>query len=141
MESIVAVLIALIVCVGAPNVINFMDGINGITVGYSVVVIVPLALMNMRMLFIDANFLYVVIASLLVSTFFNFRGRGKAKCFANDVGAISIAFIMLFALGCLIMQTGYVTWLIVYGVEGRLTICHRILLHENLVEVHRKHAY
>ena len=27
------------------------------------------------------------------------------------------------------------------GVDGCLTICHRILLHENLGEAHRKHAY
>lgn len=138
------VLIALIVCVGATNVFNFMDGINGITVGYSLSVIVPLVLINNITPFIDANFLYVVIASLLVFACFNFRGRGKAKCFAGDVGAISIAFIMLFVLGCLIMQSGDVTWLIfllVYGIDGCLTICHRISLHENLGEAHRKHAY
>lgn len=138
------VLIALVVCVGATNVINFMDGINGITVGYSLAVVVPLVFVNRVVPFIDPNFLYVVIASLLVFAFFNFRGRGKAKCFAGDVGAIGIAFIMLFALGCLIMKTGDVTWLIfllVYGVDGCLTICHRILLHEDLGEAHRKHAY
>ena len=42
------------------------------------------------------------------------------------------------------MQTGDITWLIlllVYGVDGVLTICHRIMLHENLGEAHRKHAY
>ena len=31
--------------------------------------------------------------------------------------------------------------LIVYGVDGCLTIIHRIMLHENLGEAHRKHAY
>ena len=40
------VLIALIVCVGATNVINFMDGINGITAGYALAVLVPLWLLN-----------------------------------------------------------------------------------------------
>ena len=42
------------------------------------------------------------------------------------------------------MQTQDVTYLIfllVYGVDGCLTICHRILLHANLGEAHRKHAY
>ena len=28
-----------------------------------------------------------------------------------------------------------------YGVDGCLTICHRIMLHENLGEAHRKHVY
>ena len=34
---------ALIVCVGATNIYNFMDGINGITAGYSLAVLVPLS--------------------------------------------------------------------------------------------------
>ena len=75
---------------------------------------------------------------------FNFRPKGRAKCFAGDVGSIGMAFILLFLIGRLIMKTGDVTYLIfllVYGVDGCLTIVHRILLHENLGEAHRKHAY
>ena len=138
------VLIALIVCVGASNIINFMDGINGITAGYSLAVLLPLAIMNQRIGFMEESFLAVVILSVLVFSIFNFRARGKAKCFAGDVGSVGIAFIMLFAIGKLVMKTGDVTWLLfllVYGVDGCLTICHRILLHENLGEAHRKHAY
>ena len=138
------VLGALIVCVGATNVINFMDGINGITAGYALAVLVPLLLVNGSEGFIDESYLIVAILGVLVFCFFNFRPKGKAKCFAGDVGSISIAFIMLFAIGKLIVQTGDVTYLIfllVYGVDGVLTICHRIMLHENLGEAHRKHAY
>ena len=29
----------------------------------------------------------------------------------------------------------------IYGVDGCLTICHRIMLHENLGQAHRKHAF
>ena len=136
------VLIALIVCVGATNVINFMDGINGITAGYALAVLVPLALVNDG--FIAQSYLAVAIIGVLVFCLFNFRSKGKAKCFAGDVGSISIAFIMLFAIGRLVVQTQDVTYLIfllVYGVDGCLTICHRIMLHENLGEAHRKHAY
>lgn len=138
------VLVALIVCVGATNVINFMDGINGITAGYSLAVLVPLMLLNRNFSFIDESFLIVAILGVLVFCIFNFRPKGKAKCFAGDVGSISIAFIMLFAIGKLVVMTQDVTYLIfllVYGVDGCLTICHRILLHENLGEAHRKHAY
>lgn len=74
--------------------------------------------------------------------FFNFRKR--AKCFAGDVGSLSIAFIIVFALGKLILQAGdftYIVFLALYGVDSVLTICHRILLHENLGKAHRKHAY
>lgn len=166
------VILALIVCVGATNVINFMDGINGITAGYALAVLVPLALVNgcpirsgmtggtecitegaefmaggrecMTGGFIDQSYLIVAIIGVLVFCIFNFRPKGKARCFAGDVGSISIAFIMLFAIGRLIVQTQDVTYLIfllVYGIDGCLTICHRIMLHENLGEAHRKHAY
>ena len=40
------ILLALIVYVGATNVINFMDGINGITAGYALAVLLPLLLLN-----------------------------------------------------------------------------------------------
>lgn len=138
------VLIGLIVCVGAINIFNFMDGINGITAGYGMAVAVPLVLLNREMNFVEQSFLIVTILSLSVFGVFNFRGRGRAKCFAGDVGSIGLAFIILFIIGRLIIQTGDVTWLVlivVYGVDGCLTICHRILLQENLGEAHRKHVY
>lgn len=138
------ILVALIVCVGATNVINFMDGINGITAGYALAVLVPLMLLNNAVEFIAESYLVVAIIGVLVFCIFNFRPKGQAKCFAGDVGSIAIAFIMLYAIGRLVVLTQDVTYLIfllVYGVDGCLTICHRILLHENLGEAHRKHAY
>lgn len=138
------VLIALIVCVGATNIINFMDGINGITAGYAIAVLLPLLLLNRSLCFIEESYLVVALIGVLVFCIFNFRPKGKAKCFAGDVGSIGIAFIMLFAIGRLIVQTGDLTYLIlllIYGVDGLLTICHRIMLHEKLGEAHRKHAY
>ena len=138
------VLLALIVCVGAMNIINFMDGINGITAGYALAMLVPLLLLNRRMGFVEGSYLVVAIIGVLVFCFFNFRPKGKAKCFAGDVGSIGIAFVLLFAIGRLIVQTGdvtYLTLLLVYGVDGCCTIIHRIMLHENLGQAHRKHAY
>ena len=134
----------LIICVGATNIINFMDGINGITAGYALAVLLPLLLQNRKLSFIDDSYLIIAIIGVLVFCIFNFRPKGKAKCFAGDVGSIGIAFIMLFAIGRLIVQTGDITYLIlllVYGVDGCLTIIHRIMLHENLGQAHRKHAY
>ena len=136
--------VALIVFVGATDVINFMDGINGITAGYALAVLVPLVLLNRSAPFIEESYLIIAILGVLVFSFFNFRPKGKAKCFAGDVGSIGIAFIMLFAIGSLIAKTGDVTWLVfllVYGIDGCCTIVHRIMLHENLGEAHRKHAY
>ena len=136
------ILLALVVCVGISNAYNFMDGINGITGGYSIAVVLPLIYLNHTLSFVDADFLWVTLLSLGVFCFFNFRKR--AKCFAGDVGSLSIAFIIVFALGKLIMRTGdftYIVFLALYGVDSVLTICHRILLHENLGKAHRKHAY
>ena len=136
------VLAALIVCVGATNIYNFMDGINGITAGYALAVLLPLLLLNGKLSFINDSYLIIAIIGVLVFCIFNFRPKGKAKCFAGDVGSIGIAFIMLFAIGKLIVQTGDITYLIlllVYGVDGCLTIIHRIMLHENLGQAHRKH--
>ena len=150
------ILLALIVYVGATNVINFMDGINGITAGYALAVLVPLAAINcgfkfqnsgfneLQGVYFDQSLAVVTILSVLVFCIFNFRPKGKAKCFAGDVGSIGIAFIMLFLIGKVIIATGdltYLIFLLVYGVDGTLTICHRIMLHENLGEAHRKHAY
>lgn len=136
------VIIALIVSVGIINAYNFMDGINGITGGYSIAVLLPLIYLNREIQFINMPYLYVVGLSLLVFCGFNFRK--KARCFAGDVGSISMAFILLFAIGLLILKTNdfsYIIFLAVYGADAVLTICHRIQLRENLGEAHRKHAY
>lgn len=138
------VLVALIVYVGATNVINFMDGINGITAGYSLAVLLPLMAVNMDGGYVEQSLIVSTVLASLVFCVFNFRPKGKAKCFAGDVGSIGIAFIMLFLLGNVIIKTEDITWLIfllVYGMDGCLTIVHRIMLHENLGEAHRKHAY
>ena len=138
------VLVALIVYVGATNVISFMDGINGITAGYSLAVLLPLAALNTDNEYVAQSLIFTTIIAAIVFCIFNFRPKGKAKCFAGDVGSIGIAFIMLFLLGNVIIKTEDITWLIfllVYGVDGCLTIIHRIMLHENLGEAHRKHAY
>lgn len=141
------VLIALIVCVGATNIYNFMDGINGITGGYSLAIIIPLIILNEKLgmsneQFVEPSLLIVIGLSLLVFCLFNFRK--KAKCFAGDVGSIGIALILTFCVARLMMVTGDVAWIVlflIYGVDGVLTICHRIMLHENLGQAHRKHAY
>lgn len=136
--------IALFFSVGATNIINFMDGINGITAGYGLAMLLPILLLNNNLGFIEQSYLTVAIIGILVFSIFNFRPRGKAKCFAGDVGSIGIAFIILFALGRLMLITqdvSYIVFFLVYGIDGSMTIFHRIMLHENLGQAHRKHAY
>lgn len=142
--KVLFVIAALIVCVGATNIYNFMDGINGITPGYSFAILIPLFVLNREMGLVDESLIVVVLLANLVFSYFNFRPKGKAKCFAGDVGSVGIAFILLFMISMLIMCTGDITWLIfmvVYGVDGCCTIVHRIMLHENLGQAHRKHVF
>lgn len=135
---------ALIVCVGASNIINFMDGINGITGAYTLATLIPALLLNKNDAFMEESMLVVAIISVIVFCIFNFREKGKAKCFAGDVGSLGAAFIMLFVIGCIVMKTMDPTWLVflvIYGIDGVTTICHRILLHENIGQAHRKHSF
>ena len=135
--------VALVVCTGIINAYNFMDGINGITGGYSLIVVGALQYINLyRIKFTDPRLLWVILIALTVFNIFNFRK--KAKCFAGDIGSVGIAFIILFLLGQLILYTQDLTYIIllaVYGVDSILTIIHRLMLHENIALPHRKHLY
>ena len=137
------IIVALIICTGIINAYNFMDGINGITGGYSLVILVTLTYINAKIVpFTEPALINTVLCSVLVFCFFNFRK--KAKCFAGDVGSVSIAFILLFLIGRLIIKTEDFSWIIllsVYGVDTVLTIIHRLILHENIGLPHRKHMY
>ena len=137
------IFVALIVCTGIINAYNFMDGINGITGGYSLIILGTLAYINIKIdFFADQRLILIMLCAVLVFNFFNFRKR--ARCFAGDVGSVSMAFIILFLIGQLILTTGNFSWiilLVVYGVDSVLTIIHRLMLHENIGLPHRKHLY
>lgn len=137
------VVIALVLGAGIFNAFNFMDGINGITGAYSMTVVGSLWYINNFVeYYVDNQLVYIILLSLLVFNFFNFRT--KAKCFAGDVGSISIAFSIVFLLGMLIIQTNnfsYIVLLLVYGIDTVLTIIHRVILKENITKPHRMHLY
>lgn len=135
-------LITFVIVVGVINAYNFMDGINGITACYSLAVGGLLMVVNDQISFIEQDLLAYSLMGVLVFAFFNFRT--KAKCFAGDVGAVAIAFILLFALGALIIKTGnviYILFLCVYGIDAVWTIVRRLLKKENIFEAHRSHLY
>ena len=136
-------IIAIIISAGILNTFNFMDGINGITASYSISVLIGLWIVNnFQVEFISNEFIYFISMSVVVFSLFNFRI--KAKCFAGDVGSISIAFIVVFMLSLLIMKTGnpiYLLFLSIYGIDSILTIVYRMWLKENIFEAHRKHVY
>ena len=130
-------------CVGAVNIYNFMDGINGMTGGYSLVIMLALTFVNTYVTpFVDPMLLYLVLIAILVFCLFNFRT--KAVCFAGDVGSLAIGYIILFLILKLFLQEAQMFWLsflVVYAVDGGLTILHRAFLGENLMKPHKKHVY
>lgn len=132
-----------IVVIGIINAYNFMDGINGITGAYSLVVLLGLQYVNYELTsFIRPDLIWFPILGSIVFLFFNFRK--KAKCFAGDVGSVSIAFWIIFLLLKLIIESGnysYILFLSVYGVDTVLTIIHRLKLKQNIFEAHRLHFY
>jgi UDP-N-acetylmuramyl pentapeptide phosphotransferase/UDP-N-acetylglucosamine-1-phosphate transferase len=134
---------ALIFCTGILNAYNFMDGINGITGGYSLILIGTLGYINyFQIPFVDNSLIVIVLLSLIVFNFFNFRK--KAMCFAGDVGSISMAFCIVFLMGLLVIKTqdfSYIVLLAVYGADSVLTVIHRLILKENISQPHRKHLY
>lgn len=135
-------IITFIVVVGVINSYNFMDGINGITACYSLAVGILLMIANSKIDFVDQKLIIYSLIGVVVFSFFNFRY--KAKTFAGDVGAVAIAYILLFCLGLLIIKTGnliYILFLTVYGIDAVWTILRRLKLGENIFEAHRSHLY
>ncbi len=132
-----------ILIIGIINAYNFMDGINGITGLYSLVILCSLLYVNENVIaFADSAFIICPIIASLVFLFFNFRK--KARCFAGDVGSVSIGFWIIALLLMLILKTQslqYILFLAVYGVDTVLTIIHRLLLKQNIFEPHRLHFY
>jgi UDP-GlcNAc:undecaprenyl-phosphate GlcNAc-1-phosphate transferase len=137
------ILVALFIVIGTINAINFMDGINGITGAYSLVTLISLLYINTYILeFIDTNLLIISILSVIVFNFFNFRTT--AKCFAGDVGSVSIAFIIMYFLIELILKSedlSYLLLLLIYGLDTVSTIVFRIIRGEKISEPHRSHFY
>lgn len=137
------IIVLAIACVGAMNIYNFMDGINGMTGGYSLVVAFALLYVSeYQVHFAPQSLLGYVILAIIVFSLFNFRPH--AKCFAGDVGSLSIGFIIIYFVLVLALRGHSMSWLsmlIVYMVDGGMTILHRILLRENLMKPHKKHAY
>jgi UDP-N-acetylmuramyl pentapeptide phosphotransferase/UDP-N-acetylglucosamine-1-phosphate transferase len=154
-----------VICIGIVNAFNFMDGINGITGMYGLSFFVTLLVFRESLFpgietvpVLHDPVIYILVA-LSVFGFYNFRR--KAKCFAGDVGSVSIGFIVLLYCCLLVFgldslspgihekaqlnhfefHPGYIVFLAVYGVDSVLTIMHRLILKENIFKAHRRHLY
>lgn len=138
-----AIVMLYILVIGIINAYNFMDGINGITGLYSLIILGGLQYVNLNEIsFTSPDVIWFPMISCAVFLYFNFRK--KAKCFAGDVGSVTMAFWIIMLLLQLIIKTNnyaYILFLAVYGVDAVLTIMHRLILKQNIFEAHRLHFY
>jgi UDP-GlcNAc:undecaprenyl-phosphate/decaprenyl-phosphate GlcNAc-1-phosphate transferase len=124
------------------NAYNFMDGINGITVLYSLSVLSVCYYLNLRYYFVPPLFINYTLMGLLVFGFYNVRK--KAKTFAGDVGSISMAFILAFIILSLLLKSAnwhYILLVSIYGIDTLVTIVERLRKKENIFKAHRSHLY
>ncbi len=152
------IIASLILTIGWINAFNFMDGINGITAFYSLVLLGTFSLLNNapRLLssfftttfpdhwapFFPGGLVGVLFLSVLIFTFFN--AKTKAIVFAGDVGSISMAFLQSWMMISLMVETRQAFWILlfsVYGIDSVITIIIRLGRKENIFKSHRLHLY
>lgn len=141
--SVLLILLAIVVTVGTINAFNFMDGINGITGLYAAANLLTLYWINRYFHPITSEpLLLSVLASVVAFLFYNFRN--KARCFAGDVGSVTLAYVQIYLALRLIVATGSFWWIFlftIYGVDSVITIIYRLTRRENIFQAHRTHLY
>ncbi|MFZ2904636.1 MAG: UDP-GlcNAc--UDP-phosphate GlcNAc-1-phosphate transferase [Cyclobacteriaceae bacterium] len=137
------ILLAGIVCIGTLNAFNFMDGINGITGIYAMVNLITFLILDKQVFdFTDSSLIIVILIANSVFLFFNFRKQ--ARCFAGDVGSVTLAFTQIFFLLQIILATDSLLWVLlffVFGIDSVITIIYRLKKKENIFKAHRTHLY
>ena len=125
------------------NIFNFMDGINGLTILYSLSFLMSFYYINTEFIsFINPNMLLVMIICNVIIGFLNIRT--KAVCFIGDVGSISMGFLYATLALILMIKTNSFAPLVlimVYAVDAGWTIMERLSLKENIFLPHRRHLY
>jgi len=131
-----------IIIVGFFNLYNFMDGLNGMTGLYSIVVLMGFLSINLKEQIINSDLIIYVLLALVVFGFFNFRK--KAKWFAGDIGSMTMATLIFFLGATLMINLNspiIILIIVVYGIDSSLTIFLRMLRKEKITEAHRHHLY
>jgi UDP-N-acetylmuramyl pentapeptide phosphotransferase/UDP-N-acetylglucosamine-1-phosphate transferase len=140
---LIELIVVFIVAIGSINAFNFMDGINGITGLYALVTLGSIAWMNNNVVPVIPNiFLVSLIAAVCAFSYFNIRKQ--ARCFAGDVGSVSMAFIICVMLLLLIVATDNYCWVLffgVYGIDVVWTLICRFVRKEEIFKAHRSHFY
>lgn len=134
--------VVLILGVGFVNLYNFMDGINGITGVYSIVVVLSFLILSYKEQLMNTSLFFTLLISLGIFGYFNFRKN--AQIFAGDIGSMSMAIsIFFFGLYFIVTLEAPVLLLLVaiYCADSILTIIYKMSIGESITEPHRFHIY
>lgn len=124
------------------NVYNFMDGINGILVSYSVLLLVSLVYLNGNHQIVDNRLLIYPLMALIIFGGYNFRN--KAIAFSGDVGSVflGVLFFYLIILFVFALNSPLIVMLTaVYLIDSLGTLVLRVLKGKNIMIAHREHIY
>ncbi len=138
--SLILLAVIIVLIIGVINAYNFMDGINGITGFYSLAILIPLSFTEEDALMRELQ--YFTITGVIVFLLFNARRR--ARCFAGDVGSVSMAILVVYFLVSRIYREqniNYIAFLLLYGTDTIITIVQRLYLRENIFKAHRRHLF
>lgn len=146
-EGWIFMIAAYVLVIGWLNAFNFMDGINGITALYALsmsgtaLLIYNLYGRDLRLYHDVHQLLILGISALLAFAYFNVRKR--ARCFAGDVGSVSMGLFLAFVMLPIVINISwaFVGLAMVYGIDAIFTILSRIMRKENIFEAHRTHLY
>lgn len=140
---IILAIVGMIFSVGFVNLYNFMDGLNGMMVGITISALAIFALIDFFVVdFVDDLLLVYTAIPTLIFAFFN--ARRQAICFAGDVGAIVLGFVMVYMLVSLLMQTANVVYIFIFAsiyLEAGMTVMQRLLAGQNIFKPHRIHMF
>src|SRR5215469_14262617 len=125
------------------NLVNFMDGLDCMTVAEVVPITATLALIG----FFEAQPPWAIVVSLALcgaTIGFAFFNRPVAKLFLGDVGSLPIGLILAWLL---ILVAGSGDWAaalllpLYYLADATLTLLRRIVNGEKVWQAHRSHFY
>jgi UDP-N-acetylmuramyl pentapeptide phosphotransferase/UDP-N-acetylglucosamine-1-phosphate transferase len=140
---IILAIVGMIFSVGFVNLYNFMDGLNGMMAGITISALSIFWLIDFFVVdFVDDALLIYTAIPTLVFAFFN--ARRQAICFAGDVGAIVLGYVMVYMLLSLLMQTGNIVYIFIFAsvyLEAAMTVLQRLLAGQNIFKPHRIHLF
>ena len=140
---IILAAVGMVFSVGFVNLYNFMDGLNGMMAGITISALSVFALIDFFVVdFVDDALLIYTAIPTLIFAFYN--ARRQAVCFAGDVGAIVLGFVMVYMLLSLLMQTGNIVYMFIFAsiyLEAGMTVIQRLLAGQNIFKPHRIHLF